>query len=220
MPDFDHRSDELELLDDPSVPADLLSRNLDELDRINRRLGGHRVTLRGLAAIVPPGTKHLHVADLGCGGGDTLRAVADWGRRRGISLRLTGVDLNPDVVDYARRHCADYPEITVVRADYRDFLGQHPDVDVLHTALFCHHLPDDAVVELLGWMHRAARVGFVINDLHRHPLAYHSIRLLTRALGGSPLVRNDAPLSVLRAFRADEWHRLLRRAGVPTYRLR
>jgi len=59
-----------------------------------------------------------------------------------------------------------------------------------------------------------ARSGWFINDLHRHYLAYHSIRWLTKWFSKSYLVKNDAPLSVLRGFNRREWLELLRQADV------
>jgi len=60
----------------------------------------------------------------------------------------------------------------------------------------------------------------VINDLHRHPLAYYSIKYLTQLFGGSRLVQNDAPLSVARAFSRADWQRLLAQASITQYELR
>jgi hypothetical protein len=73
---------------------------------------------------------------------------------------------------------------------------------------------------MLRQWQQQARVAVVINDLHRHALAYHSIRWLTRLFGGSYLVQNDAPLSVARAFRRADWERMLADAGIRRYELR
>jgi hypothetical protein len=60
-------------------------------------------------------------------------------------------------------------------------------------------------------MPTVARAGFVINDLHRHPLAYYGIDALTRLIPGcSALVKNDGRLSVWRGFYRSEWQRLLK----------
>ena len=72
---------------------------------------------------------------------------------------------------------------------------------------------------MLGWMQEHARVGWFINDLQRHPLAWWSIRLLTGWLSRSYLVRNDAPLSVLRGFKRGEWERILQEARMKGYSL-
>jgi hypothetical protein len=69
-------------------------------------------------------------------------------------------------------------------------------------------------------LHRQAGIAVIINDLHRHWLAYHSIKLLTRFFSDSYLVKNDAPLSVWRAFQRNELKRLVEEAGIDRYSLR
>ena len=59
--------------------------------------------------------------------------------------------------------------------------------------------------------------GFFINDLHRHWLAYYSIQNITRIFSRSYLVKNDAPLSVARGFKKDEWKELMKNAGIQNY---
>jgi hypothetical protein len=69
-------------------------------------------------------------------------------------------------------------------------------------------------------MREQSSIGFFINDLHRHVLAYQSIRLLVSLFSRSYLVKNDAPLSVLRGFRRAEWKEVLHRAGIGHYTLK
>ena len=68
---------------------------------------------------------------------------------------------------------------------------------------------------MLREMRRVSRRGVVVNDLHRHPLAWVAIRTLTRLCSRSGLIRHDAPLSVRRGFRRAELTSLARAAGVP-----
>jgi hypothetical protein len=124
------------------------------------------------------------------------------------------------MLDYAQRKSQGQPEIS-----YRQFDIFSPEFaaqpyDVLTASLFCHHFTDAELVALLRRWQQQAQVAVIINDLHRHPLAYHSIRLLTRWLGGSRLVQHDAPLSVARAFSRADWQRLLAQAGITRYTLR
>ena len=42
--DFSIRADDLELLDQPDIPATDIQRNLYELSVINQKLGGHAIT--------------------------------------------------------------------------------------------------------------------------------------------------------------------------------
>ena len=83
-----------------------------------------------------------------------------------------------------------------------------------------HHFTDEKIIGLLARMTAAARRGVVINDLHRHPLAYYNIRWLTKLFSRSYLVKNDAPLSVLRGFSKEEWMRYTATANVKVHTLK
>ncbi|MGI4811573.1 MAG: hypothetical protein ACRYF2_26155, partial [Janthinobacterium lividum] len=87
-------------------------------------------------------------------------------------------------------------------------------VDVIVSSLFTHHLSDAEVVRFLQWMERTARVGWFVNDLHRHPLAYHGFKALSGVARWHPMVRHDGPVSVSRAFTRRDWTRLLDQAGL------
>jgi len=214
---FKHRSYESELLDAPNIPRDLLFENLKELDFINRVMGGHSISLNGIRRLVTDKNKLYHIADLGCGSGDAMQVIADWAVKAGFKVRLTGVDMNPDVIDYMNEYCKDYPEISGVTSDYRDFLLTGISIDIIHCSLFCHHLNDDELSELFSYFKEYTKTGFVINDLHRHWLAYYGVYLITHLLNGTALSKNDGPVSVLRAFKADEIHALLQKAGIFNY---
>jgi ubiquinone/menaquinone biosynthesis C-methylase UbiE len=160
----------------------------------------------------------LKVLDIGSGGGDTLRMI-DKTFGKNYELSLTGVDLKKDCIDYARENCSKY-DITFIESDYRNLLAVDQDYDIITASLFCHHLTDNEIVELLKWTKQNARAGILINDLERHFLAYYSIRWLTKLFSSSYLVKNDAPLSVLRSFKRNEIVELLDRAGIRNYTIK
>jgi len=211
-----------ELMDDLTLASDALRQNLDELETINTWLGGYAPVLNALGRLRPrfPTGRPLRLADLGSGGGDTLRHVARWARRHGVAVELVGIDANQFMLDYAAAKSRDYPEISYQQFDIFSPEFQAQRFDILTNSLFCHHFTDAELVPLLRQWQRQATLAVVINDLHRHALAYHSIKWLTRLLGGSYLVRHDAPLSVARAFRRADWEQLLRAAGIGQYELR
>jgi SAM-dependent methyltransferase len=211
-----------ELMDDLTLATDELRQNLDELETINTWLGGYRPVLAALARLRKnfPAGRPLRLADLGSGGGDTLRHVARWARRQGVPLAAEGIDANDFMLAYAADKSEAYPEISYRQLDiFAPEFAARP-YDVLTASLFCHHFTDAELVDLLRGWHRQAGLAVVINDLHRHPLAYYSIKYLTKLLGGSRLVQHDAPLSVARAFSRADWVRLLAAAGVSRYELR
>ncbi len=215
MPDkFTHRSYQSELLDAPNIPKELLSQNLRELDFINRTLGGHSITLSGIKKLLTDKNKIYHIVDIGCGGGDAMKSISDWAKINNYKVRLTGVDMNANAIDHMNNYCKGYSEITGVVSDYRDFLKKNSEVDIIHCSLFCHHLKDDELIELFNYFKQHAKIGFIINDLQRHWLAYYSIKFLTQLLNGSTLVKNDGPLSVLRGFRMEELNSLFKKVEI------
>ncbi|MBL0331165.1 MAG: methyltransferase domain-containing protein [Bacteroidetes bacterium] len=214
MSKFSHRSYELELLDAPNIPKELLFKNLRELDVVNRLLGGHAITLSGIKKLVKDKNKTYRIVDIGCGGGDAMKKIAEWAKKNQHKVELIGVDMNADAIRFMETECNAFPEITGVVSDYREYLKSNTTIDIVHCSLFCHHLKDEELVELFQYMNQYAKAGFIINDLQRHWFAYYSIKFLTRLLNGSTLVKNDAPLSVLRGFRKEELNQLLIKAEV------
>lgn len=197
-----------------SIRKELLYQNLNELDILNRTLGGHAITLSGIKKLVTDKTKTYHIIDLGCGSGDVLKRIAVWAEAHDYKVRLTGVDINADAINYLKNHCKDYPEISGVVSDWHDFLTGDNEIDIIHCSLFCHHLNDDDLAVLFNLMQCYAKTGFVINDLRRNWFAYYSVFLLTRLLNGSALSKNDGPISVLRGFKSAELSAIIQHAQI------
>lgn len=219
MPSFKKRSYQKEMLDEPQVPFHLIRQNMLELDAINHWLGGHAITLKGVrqfkgmySRMVP-----LHILEVGCGGGDNLRVIKEWAANKNIGVRLTGVDIKQECIDFAKSRKGN-EDIEFICSDYRALQLNHKP-DIIFSSLFCHHFTDKELVYGLNWMKENAQLGFFINDLHRHPVAYYTIRQLTGLFSKNELVKNDAPLSVLRGFKREEWVRLFEKAGLKNYQV-
>lgn len=221
MMDFSQRSTKLEWMDDWDCDGPILKQTLRELKTINRWLGGNRVTTQGIKELLDhAGIRECSLVDIGCGGGDMLRVMDDWGKKEGYAIRLEGVDVNPNSIEQAKIQLKDRPSIQLTIQNVMEENFSDQQVDLVTCTLFTHHFTDSELGSLLQILKQKARIGIIINDLHRHPLAYHSIRLLTRLFSRSPMVRHDAPLSVLRSFRGQDWRRLMQGAGINRYRLR
>ncbi len=216
MPSFDKRSYTKELLDRDDLPFEDIRLNMQELDTINTYLGGHSVTLKGIKSLVPvPRNELVKIVEIGCGGGDNLRVIKKWSDRSNQKVQLTGIDINPDCVRFASER-RENEGIRFIHSDYKR-MDAFDQPHIIFSSLFCHHFTNKDLVYMLGWMKERSRKGFFINDLHRHPMAWYSIRLLTGIFSKSYLVKNDAPLSVLRGFTKKELEALLSAAGIKQY---
>ncbi len=209
------RSLEDEQMDDPALPAAVYGAVLADLGRVNRWTLAARPTLRFLARAAA-GTRSFTLLDVGFGEGAMLRAVAKWARSRGIEARLTGVDLNPKSEAAARAATPPHFGIEWRTGDYQD-LGRF---DFVISSLVAHHMRPAELTAFLRWMEAHAARGWLVNDLHRHRLAYAGYPLLARLLRVHRIVREDGHLSIARAFRPAEWRRILDEAGVDGARFR
>jgi 2-polyprenyl-3-methyl-5-hydroxy-6-metoxy-1,4-benzoquinol methylase len=210
--DFNKRSYQKELLDRNDIPFEDIRRNMKELDIINTYLGGHGITISGLKKLIGS-KKQITICEIGCGGGDNLKAISNWCKKNNITVKLIGVDINSDCIAVAKDTLSLCNSELIV-ADYRSLSWQEQQPDIIFSSLFCHHFTETELQWMLTWMQRNASLGFFINDLHRHPLAYYSIKLITRLFSKSYLVKNDAPLSVQRGFSKAEWQTLLTQTGI------
>jgi 2-polyprenyl-3-methyl-5-hydroxy-6-metoxy-1,4-benzoquinol methylase len=208
------RSAELEIMDDLDCHGEVVDQTLRELEVINRLLGGDNVTIDGIGDLLKK-THSYTIADIGCGGGDLAMKMKRWGTKKGLDLNVVGIDANPHIVEFARRQ---YPEITFEALDVFSDEFRRRQYDIITATLFMHHFNDEQLVELFRSMN--ARVGVVINDIHRHGLSYYSIRFLTQLFSRSAMVKFDAPLSVRRAFKRKELIEILDKAGIKNYSLR
>jgi 2-polyprenyl-3-methyl-5-hydroxy-6-metoxy-1,4-benzoquinol methylase len=183
---------------------------LRSLENVNRWLLGYRPTLAWLERL-PHGLRDpVHIVDVGSGGGDLLRQIATWARKRGTAVQLTGIDLNP----YAARAAAEFTPnelgITWVTGDALEYQPEKP-IDIVVSSLLAHHLEDEEIIALLRWMEATVKVGWFINDLERSEWT-------SRMFGWVRwhwLVRHDGPISFRRAFRKEDWERLLATAEIP-----
>ena len=217
---FSKRSEEKEIMDDLSCEGEVVNQTLRELEIINRTLGGNQITLKGVKKLVKDNYgKNLEIIDLGCGGGDMLMVLSDEFSKTNIKANLIGVDANPNIIAYAKKNAAKFSNIRFETLDILSEEFKTKTFDVAIATLFFHHFASHQLTIILKNLYQQSAVGIVINDLHRHPLAYYSIKFLTKYFSKSAMVKFDAPLSVLRGFSRKEIKSILADAGITNYSL-
>jgi ubiquinone/menaquinone biosynthesis C-methylase UbiE len=232
MPNLSFRSNQKELIDDLELDNDALRENLEELAIINKYLGGNQVTISGLSYLISYYSKNnqtskiehqtskITIADLGCGGGDMLMVMANWAKKKNINAQFIGIDANDFMIDFAKKRTQNYQNISYLHQNIFSEEFQKHSFDIVTMTLFCHHFEDEALIKILQQFRKQTRLGVVINDIHRHWFAYHSIAWITKLFLKSYLVKNDAKLSVWRAFRRKDLENIIRKAGYTDYSIR
>lgn len=206
---FTTRAHLSELMDEPSSYEEFRD-CLYDLERVNRTLFAYRPTLDWLRQFSAP---RLHILDVGSGGGDMLRRVEEWARRRLLTVQLTGIDLNPYAKRAAREFTVPSSRIQWFTSDVFAYRPAQP-VDLIISSLFTHHLSDAEIVRFLQWMEQTAVRGWFINDLSRSRTSYRLFKLLARLMGWHRFVQHDGPVSIQRSFTAEDWRRYIGEAGL------
>lgn len=201
------------MMDDPYVDHRELQDGLDGLARVNGLLGGYGPSIGGVEALLEE-RRSFSLLDVGTGSADTPRRLATWAEGRGLDAYIEGIDIHPATVEYARQQSVGFHNIQVKLRDVFQ-IPEDDRFDIVHAALVLHHFNDREAAEVLRKMYDTCTIGLVINDLHRHPIAYYGSRVLLPLISRNRLVRHDGPVSVLRAFKRRELRELVDRAGLP-----
>lgn len=209
-----------ELMDQPCSYEEFRA-CIKDLEQVNRLTRAYAPTLDFLERILGAWgndlPRPLRILDVGCGGGDMLREIAHWSRKHNIPVELTGIDLNPHSTRAAREFSAHIPDaarILWVNADV--FYYAPPEgIDIVLSSLFTHHLSSTQIVRFIEWMDHHTNVGWYINDLRRSQRAAWWFRALPVIFRWHRFIRHDGPVSIQRAFRDEDWTRLLGAAGIP-----
>lgn len=211
-----------ERMDEPDQDPEELGRSLVDLRHVNRWLGGYRVVLRHLAALVARHPRPSYrVLDVATGSADIPLKVAAWARARGVRMQIVATDNHPTTLDFARRHAAGDADVRVEPADALRLPYDDGAFDFAMCSTALHHFDARGdLLRVLGEMHRVARIGGLINDLRRSRPAYVGARLLAMTFWRRhPVTAHDGPLSVRRAFTPAELADLARAAALPGARV-
>lgn len=187
---------------------------LYQLDRVGRLLGGDRASLRAFKQLKHSPTSIL---DVGCGGGFFTQRLA----KHYPEAAVTGIDLSRDAIDFAKSHLS--PTLSSTRVN---FLVSHStsldypphSFDVVTATLVCHHLKDCELIEFLKQSMRVAKQAIILNDLHRHCIAWLGFAAIMPFLFPNRLVWHDGLLSIRRSFTYTDWISLLNKASIPLHR--
>lgn len=201
-----YRTDEPEIMDDFSLEGEELRDALNKIAKINQLLGGNKLTLNGLKTFLSENHKnHLFtIIDVGCGNGDMLRTIADYGIKNGYNFNLIGIDANAFTVNHAITLSTKYQNISYLCEDIFTIDVSKINCDVVLCTLTLHHFKDDEIIQILNIFKKTANLGMVINDLQRSAVAYRLFQLLCVTFRLNNMSREDGLISILRGFKKKE----------------
>lgn len=194
-----------EIMDDFSLEGEELRNALDKIADINKLLGGNKLTLNCVKQLLKETNKQeITIVDVGCGNGDMLRMLADYGKEANIDFRLIGIDANKYTINYARKLSKAYLNIEYRCLDVFEDDFKVLKYDIVLCTLTLHHFKDDEILKIIATFNKNAVMGVVINDLHRSKIAYRLFSIMCRLFNLNRMSREDGLLSILRGFKKEE----------------
>ena len=176
-----------ELMDDPSVPAEVLRKFHAELARLNRLLGNNQLLIARLKQDLP-----RTVLDIGCGEGALLASL-----RKDLGVEVIGIDL--------RAPAEEIQGIPIIAGDAT--VAELPRSAVAISVLTIHHLTEQQVVALVRNVGRYCQ-RFIILDLVRHPTPLVLFSIFLRPFVNR-IVMLDGQQSIRRAYTPEELRALV-----------
>lgn len=220
--DTRQRSNEPEIMDDFNMEGEILRDALDKIASINRLLGGNKVTTAGLKFLlrgIDP-VRPIRILDVGCGNGDMLRSLADYGIKHGYNFQLSGIDANAFTVRHAASLSVSYPNIQYICGDIFHEIKQTDPYDVLLCTLTLHHFKDTEIINLLTDFKAKSNLGIIINDLHRSAIAYYLFMALCFVFKLNQMSRDDGLISILRGFKSEDLRHYSCKLNLTQYHIR
>jgi 2-polyprenyl-3-methyl-5-hydroxy-6-metoxy-1,4-benzoquinol methylase len=216
-----HRTDESEIMDDFQLEGDELRDALDKIAKINQLLGGNKLTLLGVKELIAdnPKTAEITIVDVGCGNGDMLRTLADYGLQHNIKFNLIGVDANNFTVKHAINLSKMYPNISYHCEDIFDKPFEELKYDIVLCTLTLHHFKDEEIIKIMTSFYANASIGVVVNDLQRSTVSYRLFQCLCFVFQLNNMSRQDGLISILRGFKKEELLRFSEKLNFKKYKI-
>ncbi|OXA89967.1 methyltransferase domain-containing protein [Flavobacterium hercynium] len=213
------RTQETEIMDDFMLEGEELRLALDQIASINQFLGGNTITLGGIKKLLKKTnvSQPIIIVDVGCGNGDMLRMLADYGTKNNLNFKLIGIDANAFTINYAKRLSENFPNIEYQCIDIFSEEFSALKFDIVLCTLTLHHFSNEEILNLITTFNKNASLGVVINDLERSKLAYRLFQLVCIVFNLNKMSREDGQVSILRGFKRQELEEFSKKINLKKY---
>lgn len=217
--DTTYRTDLEESMDDFSMDNEGLITALDDIAKINHLLGGNSVTLDSVKGLIKdlPKEKEITIMDFGCGNGDMLRMLADYGKKNDLKFNLIGIDANAATIRHAENCSKDYGNISYLAEDIFLYDFSKINIDIALITLTLHHFKNNGILNLMEVIFNIVKKGIVVNDLERSKIAYRLFQAIIFVFRLEKMTANDGLISILRGFKKSDLEKFSKELGFKKY---
>jgi 2-polyprenyl-3-methyl-5-hydroxy-6-metoxy-1,4-benzoquinol methylase len=194
----------IELLDDPAVSPEIMTRSMRDVERANSLFGGTRAVIAELRKVFGCLPSRATLLDVGTGNGDIANAARTLAALNGIELRTVGFDISHTLLRTHRLRNNSVVVGDALRLPFGD-----GGIDVVMCSQVLHHFREPQAIELIRELNRVARARVVISDLRRSLIAAGGLWVASFVLRFHSVSRHDGVVSIMRGFVPDELSELV-----------
>lgn len=199
--DFSERSSETELMDDFRGGIEQLRIVFDDINRVNRILGGNKITIKAVSKLMKTNPKELYViVDMGCGDGNMLREIAKHCRKESIKIRGIGIDINDKALQLAKETSQEFSELEFLHQDILQLNVSDFHCDIAINTLCMHHFTENQLPVFLRKFVDLSKIGIVINDLQRSFWSYYLFKVFSIIFIKTRTAKIDGLISISKGF--------------------
>ena len=209
-----------EEMDDFNTQGAILNDSLNSLSFINKKLGNTSITLEAVKKILNKDVNTIfHIVDLGCGGGDNLRAISQWCFENNRDVKLTGVDGNSHILEYAKSHESN-SDIFYRQANILDAKFEVESCDILISSHFIYRFTDAELVDFIENSAKKVNDSIIFSELKRSVIPYYTFRVFGRLLSFNRMTVQDGLKAIKSSFKKEELKNILKELNVKSYNLK
>lgn len=160
---------------------------------------------------------NISVLDVGCGGGLFVLNLSNYFPQ----IRFQGCDISQDAIQMAEESSTRYTanKVLFYRQQQEQLNLPENNVDIILATLVCHHIEDKDLINFFQQALQISRKAVLINDLHRHIIAYYFYKLFS-PIFRNRLINHDGLISIKRGFTRQEWKLLLEKANIKQFTIK
>jgi 2-polyprenyl-3-methyl-5-hydroxy-6-metoxy-1,4-benzoquinol methylase len=205
FPDMRKRSAEKELMDIPGCDENKLINTVRQFQLLNMLFTSSRRLIRKyiISDIIKRKPVSITFLDIGSGGCDLDFWFLKECKKLGVRARITCLDSDKKIIDYAKNKYGKYPELEIVQGNAFD-IDKLEKFDYIFANHFIHHIDSEYIPEILKKINSQSIHGFLLNDIKRSNLSYFGYSLFTGLFFHNSFAFYDGSLSIKKGFLADE----------------
>ncbi|EAS19744.1 hypothetical protein BBFL7_00290 [Flavobacteria bacterium BBFL7] len=200
------RNTDPEWMDDPNLDEQTLQNAVNDINRINKWLGGFKFTLKAVQKELKKINKStITIVDAGCGDGEMLRYLSN--HLNDSRVEFLGLDFSTNSIQKGIEKSKGYDNIRFRESDILKINATDINCDILISTLTMHHFNDTEIINFLKKFKEITTHTIIINDLHRSRVAFILFQLVCLIFIRNEISKHDGLISIASGFKRANFKR-------------